>query len=158
VKRRAPRSGFTPRVKGNIIRAVGKLGEFRGKRGKQEFAIYRSLDGVLLLVAEGKRWRSMPAANVWDALETIEVLMRKRTYANCDASAETGERSQDGGAGPADCRDAAGDDKAPGPQEREAAAGLGSEKAGKARRHRGRDAKEVPAHPGRRKVQRGDMR
>jgi hypothetical protein len=94
MKRRAPISGFTARTKGVIIRAVGKLGEFRGKRGAQEFAIYRGMDGVILLVAEGKRWRTMPAANVWDACEVVDQLIRGARYQaverESDADTETG--------------------------------------------------------------------
>jgi hypothetical protein len=87
--RSAPRSGFTPRVKGVIIRAVGKQGEYRGRRGKQEFAIYRGLDGVILLVAEGKRWRTMPAANVWDACEVVDQILRSARYQEEPVDADT---------------------------------------------------------------------
>ena len=78
--KRAPRSEFSARVRGQIIRAVCDAGEYRGRKGKQEFAIYRNCEGVHLLIAKEERWTVVPAQNTWDALAILEAKDRDARY------------------------------------------------------------------------------
>lgn len=87
---------FSPRQRGNIIRAVAQDGAYQGSRYDVAFAIFRAMEGVFLLVREGKRWRKFDAPTVWEALGMVQ---KRSLYAGInEASAPSG--STDGGVGP----------------------------------------------------------
>lgn len=77
MKRRAPCPGFNPRSRGQIIRAVSISGSFLSTKSGVSFGIFKGLQGVILLISEGRRWRQFPASTCWDALDIVEQRIRK---------------------------------------------------------------------------------